>query len=295
MLARTPPSDHGTPRRGGSSISRATVVIALCAAVIGGGVTAGVLAAAGALERKSSTSVQAAGLTPSQILQAYDEGVRAVIANAAPSIVRSDTLAGGGVTATGSGTVVDSRGLVLTNYHVVQGALKIQVTLSISGQIPAGLQVLRQASNGEPAIVAARGVVVAAAPSRDLAVVQIPVSGLRAIDSTSSGPPADGSRIVAIGFALAENGPPSVTSGIVSATRRAFTLGGTTYGDLIQTDAAINEGNSGGPLVDMAGRVVGINSLTVSSAAGQNVGFAVAIGQASSLIAQAKARLDRGG
>jgi S1-C subfamily serine protease len=299
MLARTPPSEPagqgqstpGPPRRGGGALSRATILLSLAAAVVGGAVTAGVLAAAGAFDRESSTSIQSAGLSPAQVVERYDAGVRAVIANAAPSIVRIDTAGGGGVTTTGSGTVVDGRGLVLTNDHVVQGASKIQVTLSILGQVPAGLQVLRRGSGDTPAIVAARGVIVAAAPSRDLAVIRVPVTGLRAIGNTNVGPPPVGSRIVAIGFALGENGPPSVTSGIVSATRRAFSIGGTTYGDLIQTDAAINEGNSGGPLVDMAGRVVGINSLTVSSAAGQNIGFAVAVGEATSLIAQAKARL----
>jgi len=102
-----------------------------------------------------------------------------------------------------------------------------------------------------------------------------------------------GQRVVALGYALALNGGPTVTSGIVSALHRSLTVpdpnfqpaGKRTYSDVLQTDAAINPGNSGGPLVNLAGQVVGIDTAGASQA--ENIGFAISINSAKSTIEQA--------
>ena len=100
-----------------------------------------------------------------------------------------------------------------------------------------------------------------------------------------------GERVIAIGYALALPGGPTVTSGILSSTARTVqvqdqnaTNGSRTYEDALQTDAAINPGNSGGPLIDLNGNVVGIN--TAGSSSAQNIGFAIAINSVKSIATQ---------
>jgi S1-C subfamily serine protease len=89
--------------------------------------------------------------------------------------------------------------------------------------------------------------------------------------------------VIAVGNALALEGGPTASLGIISALDRTITmLDGTTYANLLQTDAAINSGDSGGPLVDGQGRVVGINTAAVSDA--QSIGFAIAIDDAASVL-----------
>jgi S1-C subfamily serine protease len=119
----------------------------------------------------------------------------------------------------------------------------------------------------------------------DIAVLKIGGDDLPTIRFGASADLRLGQQVVAIGYALALEGGPSVTAGIVSSLDRTIrvqdpqcticTNGVRTYSEVIQTDAAINHGNSGGPLVDMAGRVVGINSAGSDSA--ENIGFAIAI------------------
>jgi serine protease Do len=177
----------------------------------------------------------------------------------------------------GTGFVVGANGVVVTNCHVVQGASRISVFTS----------------EDRPTRYGAR--VIGGDCEHDLAVLKIDAEGLPILTLGSSGDLRLGQRVVAIGYALALEGGPSVTGGIVSSLDR--TIRGTdpqctvcpsgvrTYSEVIQTDAAINHGNSGGPLVDMAGRVVGINSAGSENA--ENIGFAIAIDSTKSAIDQA--------
>ena len=129
----------------------------------------------------------------------------------------------------------------------------------------------------------------------DLAVLKIDAQGLSPLGLGSSADLLLGQQVVAIGYALALEGGPSVTAGIVSSLDRTIQVsdpqctvcpnGIRTYSQVIQTDAAINHGNSGGPLVDMSGRVVGINSAGSDTA--ENIGFAISIDSAKSAISQA--------
>ncbi|HZD18779.1 MAG TPA: trypsin-like peptidase domain-containing protein, partial [Actinomycetota bacterium] len=136
------------------------------------------------------------------------------------------------------------------------------------------------------------GRVIGGDPNADLAVLQVDAKGLPTVTLGDSGSLSLGETVVALGFALALEGGPSVTSGIVSAKGRTIQAGDPqgnqeTLEDLIQTDAAINPGNSGGPLVDLAGRVVGINTAGVGAASAENIGFAIAINRAKPIIDEA--------
>jgi putative serine protease PepD len=164
---------------------------------------------------------------------------------------------GGTAQAQGSGFVYDTSGHVITNAHVVEGAQSVQVTFSNGKKYDA--------------------TVVGTDASTDLAVLKVdaPASLLVPLTLTDSSEVAVGDTVVAIGspFGL-EN---SVTAGIVSALGRSMEApNGFTINGSIQTDAAINHGNSGGPLLDLSGRVIGVNAQIASESGGnEGVGFAI--------------------
>lgn len=162
----------------------------------------------------------------------------------------------------GTGVVIGDDGSILTNAHVVDGATRIRVTLA-----------------GEDEPRAAE--LVASDPSADVAVLRVrDTEGLVPARTAPEGGVAVGDQVVAIGNALALEGGMTVTQGIVSAVGRSIGTGSGTLTGLIQTDAAISSGNSGGPLVDAAGRVVGINTAVAASGGGveaSNIGFAISI------------------
>ena len=169
----------------------------------------------------------------------------------------------------GTGVVLDSNGLILTNWHVVEDAKMITVAFD-DGSIVEGEFFRRD-------------------PQLDLAIVRVDHSDLQPAKFGDSEKLKIGEDVVAIGHALGLRGGPTVSKGVVSALDR--TLVGHPRGDLtglIQTDAAINEGNSGGPLVNMFGEVVGINTAKINI--GDRIGFAINMNDAKtaaySLIAQ---------
>ncbi len=162
----------------------------------------------------------------------------------------------------GSGVIVNERGYILTNYHVIRGADAIQVSL-------------RDGRN-------ARAKVVGGDPETDLAVLKIELAKLPVITLGHSERLRVGDVVLAIGnpFGVGQ----TVTMGIVSATGRNR-LGINTFENFIQTDAAINPGNSGGALVDAEGRLVGINSAIFSQSGGyQGIGFAIPTSMAQAVL-----------
>ncbi len=164
----------------------------------------------------------------------------------------------------GSGVIIDVRGFILTNNHVVEGADTLKVKLHDERELEA--------------------TVVGTDPKTDLAVVKIQADGLVAAVTADSEKVRVGQWVIAAGspFGLSK----TVTAGIVSAVGRGG-MGITDYGDFIQTDAAINQGNSGGPLIDLQGRVVGINTAIASQTGGSNgIGFAIPIDLAKVVLAQ---------
>ncbi len=166
-------------------------------------------------------------------------------------------------TGLGSGVIYDKAGYILTNNHVVEGATAIDVELADGSRVDATL--------------------VGRDPSNDVAVVKIDPSKVAAVaelgDSSAVKP---GQRVVAIGSPEAlEN---SVTEGIVSGINRQID----TYVGLIQTDAAINHGNSGGPLINAFGQVIGLNTLGVRDNNAQGLNFAIPINKAKQVAGDAR-------
>jgi S1-C subfamily serine protease len=169
--------------------------------------------------------------------------------------------------AAGTGFVISSDGVIVTNNHVVEGANQIQAVFS-DGTTRDATLLGRNASS-------------------DLAVVKVDGTDLPTIDLGDSDRVQVGDDVVAIGNALALSGGLTVTRGIVSGLHREVgTDDGTSLEDVIQTDAAINPGNSGGPLVDAQGRVIGINTAIADPGSAQNVGFAIPITNAKAIIEQ---------
>ncbi|MEP6758045.1 MAG: trypsin-like peptidase domain-containing protein [Actinomycetota bacterium] len=231
----------------------------------------------------SSTSSPAVGTAfgNSQTLPVTDEPVATVASQALPAVVNvtSDVVSSTGQAGQGVGTgfIVRSDGIVVTNCHVVENATKITVFTSAD----------------KPDQYDAR--VIGGDCEHDLAVLKIDGKNLPTLALGNSSNLVLGQSVVAIGYALALEGGPSVTTGIVSSLDRVVQVQdpncdvcqnqSRTYSNVIQTDAAINHGNSGGPLLNLQGQVVGINSAGSDSA--QSIGFAIAIDSAKDTIQQA--------
>ncbi|WP_162942460.1 S1C family serine protease [Desertimonas flava] len=181
----------------------------------------------------------------------------------------------------GTGVVVASDGQILTNAHVVNGASEVRV---------------RFAGDTEP--TAAR--VVAADTANDLALLEVDTdTKLTAATFADPDEIRVGDQVMAIGYALDLDGDPTVTTGIVSAQNRTMPAddGSDGYLDgLIQTDAAISSGNSGGPLVNALGQVVGINTAVITGDgqfAATNVGFAIGSAEVQRVLAELQSGEDR--
>jgi S1-C subfamily serine protease len=194
--------------------------------------------------------------------------VAAVIDHIAPSVVTisADVPGPGGARgqSVGTGVIITSDGEILTNAHVVAGATEIRVRLA-----------------GETEPREAR--LLAADPGNDLALLRMSGDGFDAAVFADPDSVRIGDEVVAIGFALGLDGDPSVTLGIVSALNRTIGTQGAFLNGLIQTDAAISSGNSGGPLVNARGEVVGINTAVArdtATSAATNVGFAISVAEA---------------
>jgi len=266
--------------------------IPFLSAIIGGAIVVAVVAAAGDLggSQTTITTVQAApaaptnasqvtrGLTPHEVYVRDAPGV-AFVTSTIVQKSESPFLFGGESQrqgqATGSGIVISTNGTILTNYHVVENAIKVTVSFEKGKTVEAQ--------------------VVGKDPSNDLAVLKIPTDGLtlHALTLGDSSAVTVGDPVYAIGnpFDLER----TLTTGVISALQRQITApNGFTINNVLQTDAPINPGNSGGPLLDAAGRVIGINSQIETGGSGGGsvgIGFAVPINTAKAEIAQ----LEKGG
>jgi S1-C subfamily serine protease len=219
--------------------------------------------------------------SPNSAAFAKPTDIQTVLAKVEPAVVSIDTQGTarghGAVEGAGTGMILTSDGEVLTNNHVVAGASSVTVTLF--GQ-----------TNPLPARV------IGTDPAQDLALIQIEdKQGLPTVQLGDSGRALVGDSVLAIGNALALSGGLTVTEGIVSSKNRSLTAVSDLTGrsenltGLIQTDAAINSGNSGGPLVNSSGQVIGMNTAVAESTQGnapaQNIGFAIAIDTIKPLLA----------
>jgi putative serine protease PepD len=225
-------------------------------------------------DNDGAAAVTAAAATPassSSQLSGDETDVAAIVASLQASVVSVEATISNGQgpfasegTAVGTGVVVDD-GIIITNAHVVDGARSVTITASGDDQ----------ARDAE---------VVASDAATDVAVLRVSdTDGLAIANLGSSSSAAVGDDVVAIGNALALEGGMTVTQGIVSALGRELDTDSGTLTGLIQTDAAISSGNSGGPLVNASGQVIGINTAVASSGQGfeaSNIGFAIPIDKA---------------
>jgi len=167
---------------------------------------------------------------------------------------------------TGSGSILDARGHILTNHHVVANAQKLEVTLADESKWPAKL--------------------IGSDPDNDLAVIKIeaPREKLKVVSMGDSKNLRIGQKVLAIGnpFGLQR----TLTTGVISSLGRTIRSdAGTLIEDIIQTDAAINPGNSGGPLLNSEGEIIGINTAIISQSGGSvGIGFAIPVNTAKRLI-----------
>jgi len=174
----------------------------------------------------------------------------------------------------GTGFIITSDGLIVTNKHVVSDSSAKYTVVMTDGKT-------YDAS------------VVAQDPTLDLAVIKIDAKGLPVVKLGSSDGMKVGQRVIAIGNALGEY-QNTVTTGVLSATGRSVVASDSnsqnteSLDGLLQTDAAINLGNSGGPLVNIAGQVIGINTVTASKGSAEGIGFAIPIDVAKSAIESVK-------
>jgi S1-C subfamily serine protease len=272
-----------------------TFAIPFVAALVGGALVAAVIAAAGGLSSSTSTvtTVQSAPLQPSNASQVstgltpheiYVRDAPGVVFVTSTIVQQGESspfnLFGGGETqrqgkATGSGIVIDGNGTILTNYHVVENAVKVQVSLEKGQNVDAQ--------------------VVGKDPSNDLAVLRIPTDGLTLHPLTLG----DSSKVLVGDPVLAIGNPfdleRTLTTGVISALQREITApNGFKIDNVLQTDAPINPGNSGGPLLNAQGQVIGLNSQIETGGSGDGsvgIGFAVPINTAKSELSQ----LEKGG
>jgi S1-C subfamily serine protease len=192
-----------------------------------------------------------------------------------------------------TGMVLTSTGEVLTNNHVVDGAYKIEVTLTGITDACPGRPVPSQTGSGCTYLATVMGV----APTADVAMIQMQgVSGLPTITAADSSALSVGQSVIAIGNALGRGGSPAVTKGSITALGRSITAtdqgrGNEHLSGLIQTDAPIRPGDSGGALVDSGGAVVGMITAGTSSMSSRtaNTGFAIPIGSALDIVTQIRA------
>lgn len=259
------PTGPGVPqRRSGMRTGALFALLALLLVVFGTGLFAGWQFGHTGSTISSPSSFQAGNNAPVNVpplTGANADAVREVVINKVqPGVVQIDVVSAN-QHALGSGVIIDGRGYIITNNHVVTNATSIQVTLADGSTLAAKT--------------------VGIDPADDLAVIKIapPSTGLSVVNLADSSQLRVGQEVLAIGSPLGNS--ETVTSGIVSALSRTISEGqnGPTIPDAIQTDAPINPGNSGGALVDLQGNLVGIPTLnaidTEFNTPANGLGFAI--------------------
>lgn len=250
--------DHRNGRTRRWPIVAGVAAVALVSGVAGG-VAGAVLADRDDSPPGGTVLVAAPDPDGDGVISATGVDVRAIADRVGPSVVTVVAIVDGIQAASGSGVVISTDGEIVTNEHVIRGADEVRVRL---------------AGETEPRVAE----VLAADPPNDLALLRIDGTGFTPAVIADPDSVGVGDPVVAIGYALGLEGGASVTTGVVSALERTLVTEYGALGGLVQTDAAISSGNSGGPLVNASGDVVGINTAVATSGANRsasNVGFAI--------------------
>ena len=250
----TPPQVKSS-RPLGARLMAVAVVLSIA---FGGGILGGLIGAS--LDDsggRSSPLITAAPIDPVDIGSSNIAQAAAVIA---PSVVTISSNSG-----TGTGIIISADGEVLTNQHVIDGAREVRVRL-YGATSPIVADVVSEDASNDMALLKLRN-----------------QSGLTPAVFADPDSVAVGDPVVAVGYALALDGGPSVTSGIISALNRTLQLDSEVFlNALIQTDAAISSGNSGGPLINLKGEVVGVNTAVANgglNSSANNIGFAIGVAE----------------
>ncbi|MBU6201058.1 MAG: trypsin-like peptidase domain-containing protein [Acidobacteria bacterium] len=266
-----PPPRHQGGRRSGAAVALGAV-LGLVAGAVSGAVAGTMLGRDGGSSPVEFEAVQV-GETSGETPAETSTQVAAVANSIARSVVMVWGEADAGIS-TGTGVVMSSNGDILTNAHVVEDATVVRIRFMFETE-PRDAEVL------------------ASDPGNDLALLRVAATGLAPATLAEPGSVRIGDPVVAIGYALDLDGGPTVTSGIVSAINRTIPSGDGALDSLIQTDAAISSGNSGGPLVNLRGEVVGINTAVYRGdlqSAVNNVGFAISSEEILSVLPQLRAQ-----
>lgn len=249
-------------KRGFNKTIAGVIVCTLCSGFIGSGVT--YLALKNNLTQTKTINVNPSKFdTKSEALsatEAYNKVAPAAVVVSTKSVTKGYFMQTQEVEGIGSGFIINEEGYILTNYHVIQGAQEISVTLS--NDVTTTAQVVNYDENQDVAMIKITD-----------ENVEIPAT-VELGDSDALQP---GEEVIAIGTPLSTELSSTVTKGIISATSRSVAVESGVTMNLIQTDAAINAGNSGGPLVNTKGEVVGINSSKISGEAVEGIGFSIPI------------------
>lgn len=238
------------------------VVCTLCSGFIGSGVT--YLALKDNLTQTKTININPATFnTEGEELtatEAYNKVAPAVVVVSTKSTTQGYFMQSQEVEGIGSGFIINEDGYILTNYHVIEGAQEISVTLS--NDVTTTAQVVNYDE------------------AQDVAMIKITDENVKVpatVELGDSDALQAGEEVIAIGTPLSTELSSTVTKGIISATSRNVSVQSGVTMNLLQTDAAINAGNSGGPLVNTKGEVVGINSSKISGEAVEGIGFSIPI------------------
>lgn len=197
------------------------------------------------------------------VSEAYEKVKPAVVTVSTKGLSAFSGIYDGGATSgIGSGFIINQEGYILTNYHVIEGAKDITITLSDGTE--------------------AKATVINYDEAKDIAMLKL-AEGTKVpayAELGDSDALYAGQEVLAIGTPLSKNFAQTLTKGIVSAINRNLETSSGTVMNLIQTDTSINPGNSGGPLINTKGEVIGINSMKISSEDVQGIGFAIPINDA---------------
>ena len=253
-------------------IAALVVIVALLSGFCGSGLTY-VMMKKNNIEVATQTEdieTENSGSTPADFKNSATMTTQQAFNKVAPAVVIVSTkglmengFASQEVEGIGSGFIINEHGDILTNYHVVEGAQEVTVTLSTGKEVKAKVINYDQ--------------------TQDIAMIRIEdkvkIPAVAELGNSATVKP--GEEVIAIGTPLSKDFAQTVTKGVVSAVGRTVTTDSGKQVNLIQTDAAINQGNSGGPLVNSQGQVIGINTLKLAGGA-EGIGFAIPINEVKS-------------
>ena len=194
------------------------------------------------------------------ISEAFDKVAPAVVIVSVSGVIDYSGIIPQETEGIGSGFIINEEGYILTNYHVIEGAQEVSVTLSDGTEAKA--KVINYDQN------------------QDVAMIKISDENVKVpavVELGDSDALRPGEEVLAIGTPLSKDFNQTVTSGIISAVSRSVQTSSNVTLNLLQTDAAINPGNSGGPLVNTKGEVIGINTAKISADAVEGIGFSIPI------------------